>query len=842
MANLQILVPEATTNYIQNPSMRYDTTGWNASGSGISRVLTHARHGIASLEVITNGTVISEGAYYRVNGLSTLSDELTVSAYVLGTGHVRIRLVDNPFGGEWKSEAVTLRTDRWTRISVSGRSTGSDDLRLYVETFGLTARSATFYVDAAQMETLPYSTTYCDGTRPGCRWNGLDSGSTSSRSAYTREGGRWVMISGAYREVEDVYMTVVSGLGVAPITMNSQSYASAPGGFMDNSKINERKISLQFHVKHKSIPRTCKQALSLSKLHELRQMLIDIVKPDKTGGVQPFWIEYQDGDVPLYMQVYYVNGLEGDWDIRNQWMMNFPLNLVATSPMFVEDNQEVASLDFSDAAIFQGVAGRINGEWKTLNGGIINTTAGSQEDGTIEQFALGPKGEVYAVGNFTRVNVIGASYDTAYGLAYWDGTRWVPMITSFISTQPYPYMYSAAVAPNGDIYVSGTFSSINGVAANNIAKWNGTTWSALGTGLGPGAGVAIKLALAPNGDLYACGNFHTAGGIACWHIARWDGSSWHSMGATAGLNGHVDSICISQDGTSVYAGGLFTDNYGIVGTALSYVAKYTPSTNLFSALGSGLDARVKVVILSDSGYLYAGGSFVNSGVTPVYGLAKWNGTLWVKLWNYDDPLHAPNVNEMDIDKLGNMVVIAGNTGDGPTHYYNGSTWTFPDIVFAVNSVNAGFYDGNDDLFLGGYLLGYNVAGPTGSAIIPSHFSGITYVTNNGTAEIRPTIYIKGQGSLKWLENQSSQKRIYFDLDVLANEEIFIDFGAGTINSTVRGSLLYTILPGSDFHGFTLLPGVNKIATFMANDVNAVMTIYHTPTHWSADSTMRGDTF
>lgn len=31
MATLRILVPDGTTNYITNPSMRYDASGWNAT-------------------------------------------------------------------------------------------------------------------------------------------------------------------------------------------------------------------------------------------------------------------------------------------------------------------------------------------------------------------------------------------------------------------------------------------------------------------------------------------------------------------------------------------------------------------------------------------------------------------------------------------------------------------------------------------------------------------------------------------------------------------------------------------------------------------------------------------
>jgi len=52
---------------------------------------------------------------------------------------------------------------------------------------------------------------------------------------------------------------------------------------------------------------------------------------------------------------------------------------------------------------------------------------------------------------------------------------------------------------------------IGGVSATNIAKWDGTNWSALGTGLGTGDGDTVS-ALAIWGDnLYVGGYFTNAG-------------------------------------------------------------------------------------------------------------------------------------------------------------------------------------------------------------------------------------------------------------------------------------------------------------------------------------------
>ena len=430
-ASLKIMVPEATVNFIENPTLRYDTTGWNASGVVISRTLDQARFGIASLKVVTTGASINEGAYFRVNYLYGTNDKVTVSAYVRGTGHVRIRLSDEAEGKEWTSDTESLRDDRWTRISVTGRCSGGNDVRLYVETSGDIPKAITFYVDGAQMELKPYATSFCDGSQDRCKWDNTDNDSLSIRNAYTRDGGRWVDIIGDELGLENIYATATTGFGFGKIMNNRYDNTISPGTSVNTIKTDERLLSLVFHVKNRNMLRQHEVDITLRRLHELRSKLIDVIKPDAVGGNQPFWVKYQDGDIPLLAKVYYDGGLEGDWDIRNLWIMDFPLRLLATSPMFVEDNQQSAEFDFSDTSIFSGVAGRIDGEWDTLDGGIWNNYDPTEVpddtvDGTVKDFALGIRGEVYAVGRFKIINYNGSIDPNAVAdcAAYWDGYQW----------------------------------------------------------------------------------------------------------------------------------------------------------------------------------------------------------------------------------------------------------------------------------------------------------------------------------------------------------------------------------------------------------------------------------
>ena len=77
--------------------------------------------------------------------------------------------------------------------------------------------------------------------------------------------------------------------------------------------------------------------------------------------------------------------------------------------------------------------------------------------------------------------------------------------------------------------MGGSFTSVNGLTVNNIARWDGTAWSALGSGMsnvvgGDGAGLVMTLAVFDDGTgpaLYAGGRFTSAGGVPALRIAKW---------------------------------------------------------------------------------------------------------------------------------------------------------------------------------------------------------------------------------------------------------------------------------------------------------------------------------
>jgi hypothetical protein len=94
------------------------------------------------------------------------------------------------------------------------------------------------------------------------------------------------------------------------------------------------------------------------------------------------------------------------------------------------------------------------------------------------------------------------------------------------------------------------------------------------------------LALAVSGtNVYAGGDFTIAGTCTtgCNRIAMWNGTTWSALGT--GMDSTVFALAVS--GTNVYAGGIFT-SAGTCTTGCNYVARYgnTPTAVTLSSFNA----------------------------------------------------------------------------------------------------------------------------------------------------------------------------------------------------------------------------------------------------------------
>lgn len=831
MINLRILVPDDTINYIKNPAFRYNKDDWTAVGSVISRTLDYARFNIASLKVITTGAALREGAYYRVSNLQGISESVTVSAYVRGAGRVHIRVVDNPSGHEWKSGTVILLPNRWQRIEASGFTTGTNDVRLYVETDDQ-VQSITFYVDGAQMERKAYSTTYCDGDQPDCRWDLTSHASISYRLGNTREGGRWVPLAGPCREENDnIFATLMGGSGMAPISNHTQPWADAPGSFYENQKVNARVMTFSFFVKNPSA-RPGQNPISLRPLHELRQQLIDLFKADKTGNDQAYLLEYSDTDAqkPLYMRVRYDGGLEGSWDVRNKWVNSFPVRMIAVDPFWIEDTQDVMevgikeeqSLNLSIVAWW-----RRNGDWRGLVPGASTLLANG-----VRCFAEGPDGTIYIGGDFATP--AGVNY-----VAKWDGTTF----TRLSANQPNSSVFALEFGPDGMLYVGGDFQLIGAAAHNRIAKYDPATgtYTAMGTGIAGGATPTVyAIRVGTNGQVYVGGDFTSAGGVNCYRIARWDGLQWRTVGAASGFDNTVDCLARSSDGKTIHAGGAFVNSQGGA-TTYNHVASIDTDTNLLSQMGYGLNAAVSSMAVAKDGTVYAGGSFTASGAPsadPLLHVAMYSGgKIWFPMGAgfASGGGYTGNVTALVIGKAGEVYAV-GNfelSGSLPVHEFAkwyGNNWLPEGLNVSVKGVTgllSMMATISGDIFLGGASL-------IGGAYV-SKYPKTTVVSNHGSVSVAPIMHISGQATLRYVCNRDTNGSLYLNLKIFSGEDVFIDFARGRIWGVTRGDLSYAILAGSEIRSIFLLPGDNRIAVFAEDEVGAAAHLSWQLQDWSADA-------
>ena len=134
-------------------------------------------------------------------------------------------------------------------------------------------------------------------------------------------------------------------------------------------------------------------------------------------------------------------------------------------------------------------------------------------------------GSIYIGGTFSAVGGV-----VVNGIAKWNGTSWSPLGTGVHANKRW-CVYALAVS-GSDLYAGGCFDTAGDASANGIAKWDGTCWSSLGTGLAGSLGnapVAYALAVMGN-ELYLGGQFASAGGVSANCVAKWDGTSWSGLG------------------------------------------------------------------------------------------------------------------------------------------------------------------------------------------------------------------------------------------------------------------------------------------------------------------------
>lgn len=214
---------------------------------------------------------------------------------------------------------------------------------------------------------------------------------------------------------------------------------------------------------------------------------------------------------------------------------------------------------------------------------------------------------------FGAGDIVYYNQNSANHLVTFDGSDW-NKYTPGPTVEGLWHRVYATTQFNGELYVGGDFDSFRGIVADNIIKWNGSTWQALDSGVN---GVVRSLQVF-EGKIVACGAFDSAGAVAANNVAVWDGTAWDSL--QHGVDGTALSLGVF-DSLLIVAG-----EFNPVDSVPSgYIAFWDGLA--WNEFGTGADSTVRDLLVMN-GELIATGDFTQiDGIAANY-IASWNGSAW----------------------------------------------------------------------------------------------------------------------------------------------------------------------------------------------------------------------
>jgi len=285
---------------------------------------------------------------------------------------------------------------------------------------------------------------------------------------------------------------------------------------------------------------------------------------------------------------------------------------------------------------------------------------------------------------------------------------------------------------NGNVLLAGEFSQAGGVAVNNVAIWNGASYSPLGNGVSG----TITCGEVHGEDIYLGGyNINGINDLAQWNGTQWEYSivfqgkmpvifalhelndTLYAAGETQGFAGadeyvmrrtglmwqpilgnfYVPIRCLGTHDGKLVAGGEFT---GVeIGDPVLQADHVAILGNTgWHQLGGGLDGTVRA-LLDVEGTLYAGGAML-ANIAPLFGLARIgaNASDWEQLMpnlvDYVSPAPGPPevrallLNGGDVFMGGSFGMFQGMINGFHLARFSGAPDSFEPLAYFNGPVNA----------------------------------------------------------------------------------------------------------------------------------------------------------
>jgi hypothetical protein len=206
-------------------------------------------------------------------------------------------------------------------------------------------------------------------------------------------------------------------------------------------------------------------------------------------------------------------------------------------------------------------------------------------------------------------------------LAQWNGKTWKAM-------DGFSYgRINSIVADSTHLYIAGIFNDINGKEYNSIAQYIKGKWQPLAEGIkllqynpysSPIANITA-MCIHEN-DIYVIGNFDQAGKELARNIAKWDGKTWSAIGT--GIIGYPKAIAVNHKGE------IFVSTMQENQSILQQMPLYHWHNNKWDTIALPPYCQQINTIQAYGNDIYIGGDFRLDDDIDDMGIAKLNGITW----------------------------------------------------------------------------------------------------------------------------------------------------------------------------------------------------------------------
>ena len=589
--------------------------GGSGLGGQIRNTITTPAYGNAVAQWLgTTSPELIVGRTYRLSCLVKRSDSAALTGLVLTIGNTAGTTVIREARSGWYVLS-TVYTIAATPTKVA-------------ELSGLDS-SKTYYTDGWYLREVTASgpdDTYVDGDQPDCVWEGLVHASISARSE-SGVGGEFVPIA------QYATVTAMSGVGLSALQNVMQEMGQSNGAIYQRTLLRPRSLTLSLtisgsdlgdlHEKQAALARLLSpdqtypqqpvtlvyddgvflrrfvqvlpdSGLDYSSLRGLTVYgMIRFVAPDSVFTSELGGVAVLDSQDTLAASCL-IQRQSGEWSIIGAGTLN-----PVTSLTFDLAAKVLYIADFIDAPTW------VSRVYRYANGAL--TLAG--EFGAADicwAIKTDPAGVLYAAGSISEVN----------GVAL-----------SGVVTRSLTGVWTSMGSPGGYTVHTFAFNPRDGMpyvgTANGVYKWTGAAWSGLGALLPAIAGTGVyALDFDPAGNLFVGGSFTSINGVSASCIAYlpYGSTTWQAIGA--GANAQVQAVAVLPDQTVAF-GGIFTT---INGLAIPYLARYNRVS--FVSMGTFSNSVVDMALDQVTGKLYITGRFTTvNGVTHP-GAIIWNGAAF----------------------------------------------------------------------------------------------------------------------------------------------------------------------------------------------------------------------